>query len=186
MTIRVEGQAEPLIPAVRHELRALDPTLPVPSIVTAESRLSRQLGARRFQAQALGAFAVVALGFAVAGLYAALMYQVTLRRREIGIRTALGAPRRAIVHLFVRDGVALTLGGAAIGVGGALLARARPSGSPVSDCGHRRSELSHRRGRGRGCRAAGRVAPRAAGVAHQSAHRAARRVGPCVWRSVGK
>ena len=121
MTIRVEGQAEPLIPVVRHELRALDPTLPVPSIVTAESRLSRQLGARRFQAQALSAFAVVALGFAVAGLYAALMYQVTLRRREIGIRTALGAPRRAIVHLFVRDGVALTLAGAAIGAGGALL-----------------------------------------------------------------
>ena len=49
------------------------------------------------------------------------MYQVSLRRREIGIRTALGAPPRAIVRLFVRDGVALTLVGAAIGVGGAVL-----------------------------------------------------------------
>ena len=50
-----------------------------------------------------------------------LTYQVTLRRREIGIRTALGAPRRAIVRLFVRDGVTLTVVGAVIGVGGAVL-----------------------------------------------------------------
>ena len=121
MTIRVATQAEVLIPEVRRELRALDSTLPVPSIITAEGRLSQQLGTRRFQAQALGAFAVVALAFAGAGLYAALMYQVALRRREIGIRTALGAPPRAIVRLFVRDGVVLTIVGAAIGVGGAVL-----------------------------------------------------------------
>jgi len=121
MTIRVAGEAEALIPAIRRELRALDSTLPVPSIVSADERLSQQVGPRRFQAQAIGAFAVVALAFAVAGLYAALTYQVTLRRREIGIRTALGAPRQAIVRLFVRDGITLTVAGAAIGVGGALL-----------------------------------------------------------------
>jgi putative ABC transport system permease protein len=121
MTIRVAGEAETRIPAIRRELRALDSTLPVPSIITAEDRLSQQVGPRRFQAQAVGAFAVVALAFAVAGLYAALTYQVALRRREIGIRTALGAPRPAIVRLFVRDGVVLTLVGAAFGVTGALL-----------------------------------------------------------------
>ena len=85
----------------------------MPSIVTAEGRLSERLVARRFQTQALVAFAAVALAFAGAGLYAALIYQVALRRREIGIRTALGAPTGAIVRLFVRDGVALTLVGAA-------------------------------------------------------------------------
>jgi predicted permease len=121
MTIRVGARAETVIPAVRRELRALDPTLPLPSVTTAEARLARQLGARRFQAQALTAFAGVALVFAVAGLYAALIYQVTLRRREVGIRTALGAPRGAIIRLFLRDGVALSLIGAATGIAAAML-----------------------------------------------------------------
>jgi ABC-type antimicrobial peptide transport system permease subunit len=110
-----------LAPAIRRELRALDPSLPVPTVVTAGQRLGQQLGIRRFQTQALVFFAGVALAFAAAGLYAALTYQVTLRRREIGIRTALGAGRRDIVGLFVRGGAALTLAGTAIGIAGAIL-----------------------------------------------------------------
>jgi putative ABC transport system permease protein len=77
--------------------------------------------ARRFQTQALVIFAALALAFAAVGLYAALTYQVTLRRREIGIRTALGAGRRDIIGLFVRGGAALTFAGTAIGIAGAIL-----------------------------------------------------------------
>jgi predicted permease len=121
LTIRIDGDAEALAPAIRRELRALDPSLPVPTVVTAGQRLGQQLGIRRFQTQALVFFAGVALAFAAAGLYAALTYQVTLRRREIGIRTALGAGRRDIVGLFVRGGAALTLAGTAIGIAGAIL-----------------------------------------------------------------
>ncbi|HEX7778899.1 MAG TPA: FtsX-like permease family protein, partial [Vicinamibacterales bacterium] len=121
LTIRSAGDAEALAPAVRRELRALDPSLPVPTVVTAGQRLGQQLGGRRFQTQALALFAGLAVALAAAGLYAALTYQVTLRRREIGIRTALGAGRRDIVGLFVRDGAALTLVGTAIGIAGAIL-----------------------------------------------------------------
>jgi len=121
LTIRVAGDTESLAPAVRRELRALDSSMPVPAVVTAGTRLGQQLGARRFQTQALVVFAGLALVFAAAGLYAALTYQVTLRRREIGIRTALGADRRDIVGLFVRRGAALTLAGTAIGIAGATL-----------------------------------------------------------------
>ena len=121
LTIRVDGDARSLAPAVRRELRALDPSLPVPTVVTAGQRLGQQLGARRFQTQALVLFSGLALALAAAGLYAALTYQVTLRRREIGIRTALGAGRRDIVGLFVRGGAVLTLIGTAIGIAGAIL-----------------------------------------------------------------
>ena len=109
------------MPVIRRELRALDPSLPVPAVVTAEQRLGQTLGARRFQMNALVAFAVVALAFAAAGLHAVLAYQVTLRRREIAIRTALGAGRRDIVRLFLQRGVSATLTGSALGLGGALL-----------------------------------------------------------------
>ena len=109
------------IPAVRRELRALDPSLPIPSVVTAGHRLAQQIGARRFQTQALIVFAALALTFAAAGLYAALAYQVTLRRREIGIRTALGATRHDIAGLVVRGAGAIALAGAVLGIGGALL-----------------------------------------------------------------
>ena len=121
LTVRVAGNAESLVPAVRRELRALDPSLPAPAVITARQRLGQQLGARRFQTQALVVFGGLALAFAAAGLYAALTSQVTLRRREIGIRTALGAGRRDIVGLFLRDGAALTLAGTAIGIAGAML-----------------------------------------------------------------
>ena len=121
LTIRAGANAEPLIPAVRRELRALDPSLPIPAVVTAGQRLSQQIGARRFQTQALIVFAALALTFAAAGLYAALAYQVTLRRREIGIRTALGATRHDIAGLVVRGAGAIALAGALLGIGGALL-----------------------------------------------------------------
>jgi predicted permease len=121
LTIRVAGDAEPLAPEVRRALRAIDPSLPVPAVVAAGQRLGQQLGARRFQTQALVIFAALALAFAAVGLYAALTYQVTLRRHEIGIRTALGAGRRDIIGLFVRGSAALTFAGTAIGIAGAIL-----------------------------------------------------------------
>jgi predicted permease len=124
LTIRTTAASSSIIAAVQRELRVVDPSLPVPAVVTAEGRLWQQLAAQRFQAQAVVGFAAIALAFAAAGLYAALAYHVTLRRREIGIRTALGAQRRSIVALFVRASVALTVVSVAIGIGvAALLSR---------------------------------------------------------------
>jgi putative ABC transport system permease protein len=122
LTIRVTSNPDALIPAVRQELRAMDATLPVPSVMAANARLGERLGSRRFETQALGAFAAIALVLAAAGLYASLAYQVTMRTREIGVRSALGAGRFAITRMFVGQGLRTAVLGGAIGIAGAAAA----------------------------------------------------------------
>ena len=120
LTIRVTRDAGPLIADVRSELRAIDPTVPFTQIFTANGRLSERLDGRRFETQVLGVFAAVAMLLAGAGLYALLAYQVALRTREIGIRSALGARRESIITLFLGRGLRLAGLGAVIGIGGAV------------------------------------------------------------------
>jgi putative ABC transport system permease protein len=120
LTIRVAGDAEPLIASVRSELRAIDLTVPFTQMFTAHSHLSERLDGRRFETQVLGIFAGIAMLLAGAGLYALLAYQVTLRTREIGIRLALGAQRESIVRLFLTRGLRLAAIGAVVGIGSAV------------------------------------------------------------------
>jgi putative ABC transport system permease protein len=122
MTIRTSTGVEHLIPAARHEIRAIDASLPVPHVVSAVGHLSERLGGRRFETQALGLFAAIGLLLSAAGLYALLAYQVALRTREIGIRSALGADRRAIVRMILAKGVGLTAAGTTVGLVGAAAA----------------------------------------------------------------
>jgi putative ABC transport system permease protein len=119
MTIRASSSVENLIPAVRRELRSIDSSLPLSDIATADGRLSERLGGRRFETQLLVVFAAIALLLSAVGLYAALAYQVALRTREIGIRSALGAQRQSIITMIVGKGIGLALAGAAFGVFGA-------------------------------------------------------------------
>jgi putative ABC transport system permease protein len=119
MTIRASTNAENLIPAVRRELRSVDSALPIPDIASADARLAERIGGRRFETQLLSVFAGLALLLSAAGLYASLAYQVALRTREIGIRSALGARRQSIVTLIVWKGMRLAFGGVILGVAGA-------------------------------------------------------------------
>jgi putative ABC transport system permease protein len=116
LMIRASTSVNDLIPSVRRELRAIDASVPLPQITTVRSRLSERLSGRRFQSQALGLFAAIALVLAAAGLYALLAYQVTMRTREIGIRSALGADRRSIVTMVLSHGVRLAVAGVLTGV----------------------------------------------------------------------
>jgi putative ABC transport system permease protein len=116
LAIRATTGVEGLIPAVRRELQAVDASVPLTQITTVRSRLSERLSGRRFQSQALGLFAAIALVLAAAGLYALLAYQVTMRTREIGIRSALGADRRSIVTMVLKHGVRLAVAGVLAGV----------------------------------------------------------------------
>lgn len=122
LTIRASSNVDDLLPEVRHEIGSIDASLPIPQIVSAESLLAERLGGRRFETQALSLFAGIALLLSSAGLYALLSYQVILRRREIGIRTALGANRRTIITMIVGKGMRLAALGATVGVLGAALA----------------------------------------------------------------
>ena len=119
MTIRASTNADGLIPAVRREIRSIDSSLPIPEIASADGRLSERIGTRRFETQLLAVFAGIALLLSAAGLYASLAYQVALRTREIGIRSALGAHRQSIVALIVGKGLRLALAGVVLGVTGA-------------------------------------------------------------------
>jgi putative ABC transport system permease protein len=120
MTIRVRGDAGGLAAAVRREIRAIDPGLPVTQITGAADRLEERLSGRRFETHVLVLFAAIGLALSAAGLYASLAYQVTLRTRELGIRTALGADRQSIVRMVLADGFRRAAAGVAIGVGCAV------------------------------------------------------------------
>ncbi|MGH9584501.1 MAG: FtsX-like permease family protein, partial [Bryobacteraceae bacterium] len=110
-----------LIPAVHRAIAALAPDQPVYRVETmAQARAANQ-GASRFSAWLLGSFAIASLLLAALGIYAVIAYTVERRRREIGIRMALGATPSGILLDVLRTGATLVLAGTALGIGGALV-----------------------------------------------------------------
>jgi len=100
---------------VRATVRAQDPQLAVFGVEPLDETISRSVSERRFAMLLVTAFAGVALFLAAIGVYGVLSYDVAARRRELGIRLALGSARRAIVQLVV--GHALMLTGIALVIG---------------------------------------------------------------------
>jgi len=100
-TVRTATDPLAMIPAIRRELAELDPLLPVARTVTMEQRVADSLARRRLSMQLLTFFGGAALLLAATGLYGVLSYVVTQRRREVGIRVALGAQPRQVVELVV-------------------------------------------------------------------------------------
>jgi putative ABC transport system permease protein len=116
------------VAAVQDVVDRLDPTVPLYDIQSLTDLLSVSLAPRKFNMYLLAVFAGVALLLAAIGLFGVTAYLVSQRTREIGVRLALGADRRAIFRLILGRGVALAVTGAAIGVAAAFwLARAMQS-----------------------------------------------------------
>jgi ABC-type antimicrobial peptide transport system permease subunit len=109
-----------IVPVVQGAVRGMDPTLPIVQLRTMESVFGDSVARQRFLSQLLAIFAVVALVLAAIGTYGVLSYLVTERRREIGIRVALGASAAGIVRLVLRQGMTLTVVGIGVGIVGAL------------------------------------------------------------------
>lgn len=109
-----------LTSSVGRELRELDHDLPMYGVRTMEQRVAESLVRRRFSMLTLALFASVALALATIGIYGVMCYLVSQGAREIGIRMALGATRRGISTMVVRQAMALTLTGVGIGLLGAL------------------------------------------------------------------
>jgi predicted permease len=118
--LRTAIDPEALIPAVRKTVSELDNNLPVFEVKTQTQRIERLLFNERLLARLATLFGILALALACIGLYGLLAYEVARRTREIGIRSALGEQRRDVLGLIGRQGLALVLCGAFLGVAGAL------------------------------------------------------------------
>jgi putative ABC transport system permease protein len=113
--VRTDSDTGTAAAALRDAIWALDPNLPVPEVTTMERRVSASLATPRFLAGLLGGFAAVALLLACGGIYGSMLYTVGQRRREMGIRLALGAAAPDIVRLVLRYGVTLAVAGVVLG-----------------------------------------------------------------------
>ncbi|HEY4130318.1 MAG TPA: FtsX-like permease family protein, partial [Gemmatimonadaceae bacterium] len=118
--IRSTRSPEVLAPSIQKAVRAMDPGLPIVDLRSMDDVFGDSVSRQRFLSTLLAIFAGVALLLAAIGTYGVLSYLVTERRREIGIRVALGASAAGIVRLVLRQGLTLTVAGIAVGVIGAL------------------------------------------------------------------
>jgi predicted permease len=116
MHVRTAMDPEALFPALRATIRGLDPELPLLDLKTVRLRMAETLASERALAVLTSAFAWLALVLAGTGLYGVISYSVARRRREIGIRMAVGAPRPAILGLVLRETSGMAMAGVLGGV----------------------------------------------------------------------
>jgi putative ABC transport system permease protein len=118
VVVRVAGEIgiDRVLPAVRERIAALDPELPIVRPQTMAAAMKATTSRTRMTSVVTSLFALVAALLATLGVYSLIAYSIAQRTREIGIRVALGAERKAVVALVVREGLALALAGVAVGI----------------------------------------------------------------------
>jgi putative ABC transport system permease protein len=118
MYIAVRTQGEPLssVAAIRNEIGSVDKDLPLSNIKTMEQLMSESVTESRALTTLFGLFGAVALILASIGIYGVMSYTVTQRRRELGIRMALGAQKNQVLQLVVKQGMKLAVVGVCLGL----------------------------------------------------------------------
>jgi predicted permease len=120
VVVRTSRDPAALYSAARKEIHQVDADLPIFHPVTMDQRVRESLARRRFSMLLLSVFAGLAVALAMIGIYGVVSYVVNQGTREIGIRLALGATPRAILHLVIGRGMALAIPGVIIGLPGSL------------------------------------------------------------------
>ncbi|HEU0176213.1 MAG TPA: ABC transporter permease [Blastocatellia bacterium] len=121
LLVRTEADPRALIAGVQRELRAIDPTVSIENLKTLEEIRGDSLASRSFAMRLLIGFSIVAGALTLVGIYGVLSLSVAARRRELAIRTAMGAGRRELLKLVLGEGLRLIAGGVTAGLAAAIV-----------------------------------------------------------------
>src|SRR5262249_48843460 len=122
IVLKTDTEASALAGVLRRAVWDVDPGVPVPTVTTFADVLETAVAPNRFQTVLVGSFAICALLLASLGIYGVPAFAVARRTQELGIRLALGAAPRALVHTVVRESLSPVVAGLALGLVGALAA----------------------------------------------------------------
>ncbi len=120
LVIHADLSPQELVPAIREEVLAIDPVLPIYDIRTMDERIAESVASRRFSMQLLGLFGGIGLILAILGIYGVISFSVDQKINEIGVRMAIGAQTRDILLMVFRQGMILILAGVILGLAGSL------------------------------------------------------------------
>ncbi|HEY7285534.1 MAG TPA: ADOP family duplicated permease, partial [Vicinamibacterales bacterium] len=116
VVVRTNGDPLTVVPAIRAEVGRLDPEVPMAQVRSLDEYIADELSSNRFALFVVGLFAIVAVILALVGLYGVVSYAVGQRRREFGVRMALGADRARIVRLVLGGGIRVVSSGIGAGL----------------------------------------------------------------------
>jgi predicted permease len=122
LLVRPVGEPNSVIASIREAVRQLDPTLAVPQVRLLRDWLAESVAATRLTTTLASIFALSALLLTSVGIYGVLAYTVASRTKEIGVRIAMGATRRRVMALIVREGMTWAGSGIVVGLIGAFAA----------------------------------------------------------------